>query len=391
MKILLVHNLYKVHAGENTAFYADKKLLEDNGHIVVPFIKDNQDIDKFSFTKKAALLYQTTWSASIYAELKELLERENPDVAHFHNTLPLITPSAYYACRDSGVPIVQTLHNFRLFCPVATFYRNTSICEDCLSKSLWQSIRFGCYRDSHIQSAVVAAMLKYHWHKRTYQDVIGRYIVFNNFQRDKFSRNGIPAEKIVIKPNFLVSTALQQSEIKDHILFIGRLDNGKGAQILIKAATHFPDHKINIVGEGPERAGLETMAAQKGLKNIKFWGHCSSEVCFELLRSAQCFVLPSLWYEGMPLVALEAFAAGVPVVVSRVGGLPDLIREGESGFCFEPGNHQDLARVLKNILGNKSLQEKLYVGARAEYEHNYTPERNIRKLESVYAYLFKNR
>ena len=224
MRILLVHNSYQAgSSGEYVVFASEKALLESRGHKVVAFERFNDDIQSFPLWKKISLLWETAWSNESYRQVRQVIRRERPDVVHFHNTLPLISPSAYYACQDEGVPVVQTLHNYRLFCAVGILMRDERVCEECLHHGPWRGVRYGCYRGSRVQTAAVAYMVWSHRRKATWNDQIDAYIALTEFSRRKFIQAGLPANKIVIKPNFLNEEMPRSSRIGRYAIYLGRL------------------------------------------------------------------------------------------------------------------------------------------------------------------------
>src|SRR5579862_4499548 len=221
MKIVMVHNTYQQPGGEDVVFQQECANLSRFGHEVVRYQRSNFEIDKLSALGRLALPKNIIWSAGTRREFSALLEREHPDLVHVHNTFVMVSPSVYAACRDHGVPVVQTLHNFRLLCPGATLYRDGHICEDCLTGSLWNSVRNSCYRGSKSASATVALMLATHRRLGTWRDSIDRYIALTEFARDKFLSAGFPAHKIAVKPNFVGSDPGARTETSGFALFAG--------------------------------------------------------------------------------------------------------------------------------------------------------------------------
>jgi hypothetical protein len=177
--------------------------MRARGHAVVVYKRDNNEIEEFWLWQRGSLLWKAAWSEQSYREVRELIRREQPDVAHVYNTLALVSPSVYYACRDEGVPVVQTLYNHRLLCPAGTFLRDGRICEECVEHSVLRSVRHACYRDPRVQSAAVAAMVAVHQGLGTWEQKVARYMALTEFSRRKFIEGGLPAERIAVKPNFV--------------------------------------------------------------------------------------------------------------------------------------------------------------------------------------------
>ncbi|MBC8058873.1 MAG: glycosyltransferase, partial [Rhizobiales bacterium] len=229
-RVLVVHNAYQQHGGEDGVVAAEIALLRRNGHEVGEMRRDNHEIETAS---RARVAVETLWSNQTHAQALALLERERPDVVHVHNTFPLISPSLYWACAKAGVPVVQTLHNFRLACPQAMFLREGKVCERCIGKAApWPALVHGCYRESRVQTAVVVGMLALHRTLRTFERKVTRYIALNEFCRAKFIEAGLPAQRIAVKPNFVDAARPQRLRARHGFLFVGRLSPEKGIDTL---------------------------------------------------------------------------------------------------------------------------------------------------------------
>ncbi|RZI86208.1 MAG: glycosyltransferase [Rubrivivax sp.] len=376
MKILMVHNAYQQRGGEDSVVDAELALLRANGHEVVLHLRHNDEVDGAS---RVSVASQALWSTQTSHDIKRLIEEFRPEVMHVHNTLPLVSPSVYWAANACGVPVVQTLHNFRLLCPQATFLREGKVCEDCLGKVPWRAVRHRCYRDSAVQTGVVATMLSMHRALGTFQHKVSRYIALNQFCKAKFIEGGLPAERICVKPNFVDWAPQPQWASRVGGLYVGRLSEEKGIQVLLEAMRQLPTHGVEIVGSGPFEAETRQVAGDAYL------GFLPLADIMSRLSGAAFLVLPSVCYEGFPRTLVEAFANGVPVIASRLGSMAELVTDGVTGLLFEPGNAADLATKVR--WANEHPQEMLGMGqaARAEYEHRYTPERNCAELVEIYA------
>ena len=382
-RILVAHNAYLQKGGEDTVVEAETEMLAQRGHPVKVFARTNQAIRSMS---RSSLVAQTVWSSSSSAELLQLLRDFKPDVVHVHNTFPLLSPSIYWAAARHRLPLVQTLHNFRLLCPQAMFLRQGRVCEDCLGRLPWRGILRKCYRDSVAQSAVLTSMLGVHRLIGSYQDKVTRYIALNEFCRGKFIEGGLPANKILIKPNFvdwesspvLGSDPAQRSH-PTRLLYVGRLSPEKGINVLVDAVRQLGGIELRVAGTGPEADRLEN---ENGLKAL---GALPPENVRTEMTQALALVMPSLWYENFPRTLVEAFACGLPVIGSRLGALAELIEEGRTGLLFEPGNAADLAEKIRWALANPNAMRTMGKAARAEYEAKYTAERNYQQLMAIYA------
>jgi glycosyltransferase involved in cell wall biosynthesis len=381
MKLLLVHNYYQQRGGEDVVFEAEAGLLESRGHQVLRYVARNEGLENASGWDLAR---RTVWNGRTHRELTALLNRERPDVIHLHNTLPLISPAAYYAARSAGVPVVQTLHNYRLLCPSATLFRAGAVCEDCLAHSLpLPAIRHGCYRGSRPASAAVAAMLAAHRLVGTWRRTVRLFIALTEFARTKFVEAGLPAERIVVKQNFTRDPGLQRTA-GDYALFVGRLSPEKGVTTLLDAWRKLGSRvRLRVIGDGPE-APLVAAAAQSG-QAIDFLGHQPSGVVAGAMAGARFLVFPSVWYETFGLAIIEAYAAGLPVLASDLGAMASLVTPGSTGLRFRPGDPDDLARQVAWALDHPDEMRSMGRNARREYEERYTADTNYDGLMQAYA------
>jgi glycosyltransferase involved in cell wall biosynthesis len=349
-------------------------LLRTHGHVVETYIRSNDDVTGMS---SLALARQTLWSARTMRELAALIDRFRPDVIHAHNTFPLISPALYWAAARAGVPVVQTQHNFRLLCLNALFLREGKVCEDCMDRLPWRGVARACYRGSRPASAVLAGMLTLHRGLGTYRNKVARYIALNDFCRNKFIEGGLPAERVVVKPNFVDFDA-PMTESRAGLLFVGRLSAEKGIATLADAMRALSGASLRVAGDGPE-AGL--LDGVQGV--IRLGGQSGNAVRQEMSR-ALALVVPSIWYETFGMVAIEAFASGTPVVASRIGSLAALVREGQTGLLFEPGNARDMAGKLAWALAHPDEMAEMGRNARAQYETEFSAEVNYRQLVKIY-------
>jgi glycosyltransferase involved in cell wall biosynthesis len=382
MKILLVHNRYQQPGGEDMVFEAEARLLAENGCDVIRFVEENRRITGLRPVKAAV---DAVWSQRSYAALRDLARRLRPDVAHFHNTLPLISPSAYYAVRGEGVAVVQTLHNYRLLCPNAQFLRDGAPCEKCVGRWFdWPAVKHRCYRDSRDASGVVAAMLGVHRTLGTWTRKIDRYIALTEFARAKFISGGLPGSKISVKPNFLSSDPPVGSGAGKYALFVGRLSPEKGIHTLLDAWRILGDCiPLLIVGDGPlSRLTEQTARASPW---IRYLGRKQPTEIVDLMGEATCLVFPSLWYEGMPRTMVESFGVGTPIIASRMGAMISMVDHERTGVHFDPGNASDLAAKVEWLVARADAQGAMRAAARTEYEVKYRAGANYATLMQIYA------
>lgn len=375
-RVLLVHNAYQQAGGEDSVVADELALLRRKGHEVIEMRRDNEQITAIGRPRLAA---RTLWSRTTNSEALALLRRHRPDVVHVHNTLPLISPSVYWACATAGVPVVQTLHNFRLACPQAMFLRNGEVCERCIGRTPWPALVHGCYRNSRPQTAVVVGMLTMHRALRTYETKVSRYIALNEFCRAKFIQSGLPADRIMVKPNFVDIAPDADPQPRHGLLFVGRLAPEKGIAALSAAWSGCADvTTLRVAGTGPD---AHLLAALPGLAML---GLQTTEQVRDEMRGATALVLPSIWYENFPRTLVEAFGTGLPVITSRIGALAELVEHGVTGLLCEPGDATDLARAMRWAVGHPDEMAAMGRNARARFEALYTPDINHGQLLAIY-------
>jgi len=382
MRILIGHNQYQQPGGEDAVARAEADLLKQNGEEVVVYERSNREIDSFSLPKKMSYAWQLNWSKRTYEELRDLLKRFKPDVVHFHNTFFMMTPSVFYACKDEGVAVVQSLHNFRMFCANGLFYRNNTVCEDCVRKSPWEGIRHRCYRGSSLLTACVARMIKDHRDRGTWGKKVDLFITATEFTKQKYVQHGIPAARIKVKPNFVYEDPGKNTQPGTHALYVGRLSPEKGVEVLIKAWEQLTQIPLKIIGAGELMGVLKESA--RNLSHVEFVGYAPPAEYDKYMRQAAVVIVPSVCYENFPRIVAEAYAYGIPVVASRLGSLPELVREGKTGTLFEAGNTSDLAGKVKILFGQENVLPAMRQQAREEYESKYAAQKNYQGLKDVY-------
>lgn len=385
MKILLVHNAYQNPGGEDAVFAAEAQLLSAHGHTVLEYKRDNHEL----LGKKLSIVgagMASIWAPDSYRSIEQILACEDVDVVHFHNTFPLISPAAYYACHKAGVPVVQTLHNYRLLCPGGTFFRDGQVCELCLGRfTTWPGVLHACYRDSRVQTAAVAAMLLAHRQAGTWEKKVDMYIAVSQFERNRFLQAGFPANQVAVKPNFVDLESCAQTKDREYAVFIGRLSPEKGIRTLVKAWCKLRQHvPLRILGDGPLKNEIEDLISREGIPNVAILGHLSNRETLQVLKEARLLVFPSEWYECFPRTIVEALGCGVPVIVSRLGSMAEIIEDGETGIHFRAGDANDLAEKVEWAWRNPSRIEEMGQAARREYESKYTPEKNYDLLMDIY-------
>jgi glycosyltransferase involved in cell wall biosynthesis len=375
MRALIVHNLYQHAGGEDSVVRDEIALLERNKVAVELYQRDNAEIQSLP---RVGLAAQTIWSPRTVREVSDLIERFRPDVVHAHNTFPLISPSLYSVVARHGLPMVQTLHNFRLFCVQAMFLREGRVCEDCVGSLPWRGIVHRCYRGSVTQSAVAVGMLGVHRAIGTYEKRVTRYIALNEFCRNKFIDAGLPGDRISIKPNFIDLPPPDAARPRSGALFVGRLSPEKGIAVLATAAAWGQGGPVDVIGTGPQEAGL------RDAPGLRLLGWREPGDTYDRMRAAGCLVMPSVWYENFPRTLVEAYACGLPVIASRLGAMETLVKDGETGLLFTPGDAQDLARKLSWAESHPTEMRRMGMAARREYDASYTSQINYSILMDIY-------
>jgi glycosyltransferase involved in cell wall biosynthesis len=383
MKILIAHNFYQLPGGEDVVFAREKALLEERGHEVFDYVRDNREIEGARWRDLATLPARAVWNWQSYSELRHLLNRVNPDVAHFHNTFPLISPAAYQACRDANVPVVQSLHNSRLICPAGVMSYKKAFCQDCLGKRFpWPGVLRACYRGSAVQTATVGMMSSVHRALNTWNDMVARYVVFTRFYYRKFCEAGFPSERLVIKPHFVEDPGVRKGRGR-YAIYLGRLSEDKGVLTLLNAWKKTSGVPLKMFGVGPLEPVVRDFVKNSG-GMVEVFPFIPREEVMDALQDAAFLVWPSEFSETFGLVAIEAFAKGVPVIASNTGCMPEIVADGRTGLTFRVGDADDLADKISRAWEHPDERAALGVAARSEYETKYTPERNYAQLIQIY-------
>ena len=386
MKILIIHNSYQQPGGEDAVVAQEAELLGRNGHSVSMYRRSNDEIRGLSFLQRFSLINRIVSADDSKLAVRGLLREVKPDIVHVHNTFVMVSPSVYEACNDEGVPVVQTLHNYRLLCPASTLCRNGAPCEECLTHGLLRSVRYGCYRDSRPMSGAVALMLHTHRSRQTWNTRIDAYIAISSFVRDKFMQAGFPAGKISVKPNFVDPDPGERSHPGNYALFLGRLSPEKGLLTLLEAWERVPTEiPLLIAGDGPMRHRLEAEVIKKGLRSVCFTGPLKLNEKYDAIKKAAFLVIPSIWYEPFGLVVAEAFACGTPVLGAFVGAIPEMLSDQVTGLHFAAGDPDALAEKVTWAWAHLPEMAAMGKAARRIYEDRYTANTNYGLLMNIYA------
>ena len=396
--VLIIHNEYRIAGGEDTVAANEEKLLAEHGHRVIVYKRSNKELDNYTGIKKLLLPFTSVFSLRSYREVKKLIEDNYVDVVHVHNTLTLVSPSVYYAAFRCNVPVVQTMHNFRLLCPGGSFFMedegNGHICEQCVSKGLSCAVRNSCYRHSKAQTIVSAAVLKIHRMLGTYKKI--NFICLTEFNRYKLLmlNNGrkkiINPARVYVKPNFTYDLAETMGKLSDthgsisgrYYVYVGRLEKLKGTELLVDAFAKLPDRKLVIMGNGPLEETLKKRIADNGYKNIVMAGRVTGEDYVKFLGGAQAVISSSQCYETFGMSIAESYSLSVPAIAGDIGNIGDIVKEGVTGIHFQYDSPDALIGAVKRF--ETMNRDELAANARRYYEDNLTPQSNYERLKEIY-------
>lgn len=380
MNILIVHNYYQIPGGEDTVVANEKKLLEDYGHKVILYSRDNSELNQMSFFRKLALPITTVFNPRTYMDIRGIIKKQKVEIVHVHNMLNLISPSVYYAALSRAVPVIQTIHNFRMLCPGATFYRDGHICEDCVEKGLRCAVKHGCYRESRFQTLACVISMKLHRMTGIYKKL--NYICLTEFNKEKLLKlKQIKEDRVYVKPNFTFNI-VEEKEVGGFYLYIGRMEEIKGVPLLIEAFSRMPDKKLVLAGIGEEFQSYREAVAGQGLENIEFKGFLEKRELGRLLTFAKAVIVVSQCYEAFGMIIVEAFASHTPVIVGDVGNVGDLVEDGVDGLKFIYDSPDALVEAVEQFerLDITALGENAY----QKYKERFSPNSNYESVKAVY-------
>ena len=379
-KVLIVHNYYQIPGGEDTVVANEKKLLEDNGHEVVLYTRHNSELKSLSKIQKILLPVSTIFNIQTYREIKKIIREEQIDIVHVHNTLNLISPSVYYSAFSCHVPVVQTIHNFRLLCPGATFYRAEHICEDCVTKGLVCAVKHSCYRDSKLHTLACVISTGFHRLIGTYKKL--NYICLTEFNKEKLLQlKQIRREAVFVKPNFVdkADEIVPYNQRKKQFVYVGRLDKLKGIDFLLKTWGEFvsDDYQLVICGTGPLEKWCREYVQTYQLKNVEVKGFVENKNAKKIIGESKGLILPTQWYEGFPMTIVESYSVGTPVIGSNLGNTGSLIEEGKSGWKFDADSKEQLCDALRKAMETTK-------GLERDFVEKYSAESNYEQLREIY-------
>jgi glycosyltransferase involved in cell wall biosynthesis len=373
--------MYQQPGGEDQVFEGERKLLSDHGHVVETVVFDNHE---FSRGKRLASMVGFFYNRASYRLIETRIRQFRPDVMHVHNFVFAASPSIFYAAAANNVPVVLTLHNFRMICPGATLFYRGKIDESSIDRLIpIKAIVNGVYRNSRFQTAAVAALMAAHQLLGTWRTKVDRYIVLTKFAKEVFSRSKLSdlGDRMVVKPNSVADRGTGPSQRQPYFLFVGRLTEEKGIRTLLHAAAA-GGFELVIGGDGPLKPEVERYASQHG--NIKYRGMMKKDDVIDVMKNCRALIFPSEWYEGFPITILEAFSTGTPVIASALGSMLEIVRDNDTGLLFRPGDANDLQRAVRELKDSTERLHAMQVNAREEYVRNYNPRSNYSRLITIY-------
>jgi glycosyltransferase involved in cell wall biosynthesis len=390
MRILLVHNRYRSGApsGENRVVDQEGEALAALGHEVMRFGRSSDEINQWSAAKKVSLPARTIWSRETYRDLKAVVREYHPEVVHVHNTFPLLSDAVLYACRNARVPVVATMHNYRLACSNGMFFRGGTVCHDCIRGLPFRAVVHGCYRGSH--AATVPVALARGLYRQAWRSLVSAYIFISASQRDLHRGLGLPSGRVFVRHNLIPRQSRPRMARTSTVVYAGRLHEAKGVRLLMAAWDRYcgnsgePGLNLVIAGGGP--LDNEVAAWASARPSVEMTGTVSSDRCAELISQARAILLPAAWEEPFGLVAVEAMAAGVPPIAASHGSFTELITPGVDGVLFSPGDPAALALAIADVEKNPEQYEVYGDQARKTYEQRFDPQRSLEELLEIYRF-----
>ena len=390
MKILVIHNFHRKGSasGDDQVFKSETALLEEYGNSVVRYTVSNDEFDNAGISGKIISTFGMLWSFKNYNAIQNFIKKEKPDIVHIHTFFPLLSPSILYAAKRCGIPVVATLHDTRFVCPCSTSLRGTQLCNECGDGRYFRMCKYGCFKDSKLQSFLVAGIFKYHRIRRSFYTQIDKYICLNENQISLLKDIGFDREKIVKKYNFVPDREANLKAIKieglpeRYAVYYGRIGEEKGIRILMKVWEQLSDIPLVVMGGGPLDGEFKAWADKKD--NVYFLGYTQHEKCLSIVKGGEFVVFPSIWYEGCSMVEIETESLGNALIATDLGFSVEAIENGINGYKVPLGDVDGFTETIKKLWNNPEECQRLGKNARADYEAKYLPEDNYRQLMEIY-------
>jgi glycosyltransferase involved in cell wall biosynthesis len=379
--VLMVHNYYQERGGEDLSFEAERRALEHVGVTVHTYIDTNHRVDTLGGVRTSM---KCIWSREAQTDIRRIIRETRPQLMHVQNSFPLISPSIYYSARAENVPVVQSIRNYRLICPTATFFRDNRVCEDCMGRRFsWPGVLHACYRSSRAGTAAVAGMQAIHRALGTWTRQVDEFISLSQFGKRKMVEGGLPEEKITVKPNFVFPDPGPSDDPREFMLFVGRLSDEKGIETMIQAWEQIHcDIPLVVAGQGP--ASPVVSSAAERLEGVTWLGPQTIDSIYDLMGRAVAVLFPSEWYETFGRVVIEAYARSTPVIASNLGAISELVDPGTTGLLFEPRDPSSLAAAARKMWSRPEASRRMGENGRQRFEEEFTVHHHLRAIDEIY-------
>jgi len=403
----MAHKFFHPAGGPETVLFQSMRVLNSLGHEVIPFSMKHPRNLKTPYSryfvsevdynnhngdilKKLKTAVNLIYSVEAEKKMEVLINDTRPQLAHLHNIYHQISPSILRALKRHGIPVVMTLHDFKLACPSYTFLRNGTPCEICEGRHFYKAVIHRCVKNSYLSSLLCATEMYLHKMLQTYSKGVDVFIVLSQFSKEKMIRYGLPEEKIEVLPNCIdVDQYHPHKMVGDYVLFLGKLSEKNGIFTLVQAMKHIPEVKLKVAGEGEMGPLLKEYVAREGLKNLEFLGFVTGEKLAKLMQGCYFTVFPSLCYHNCPMSVLESLASGKPVLASDLGSVPEFVEDGVDGLLFEAGDPTDLAEKIKYLFRKPPLVKKMGIAGRLKIESRFSSETYYPRLLKIYQRLLQ--
>lgn len=411
MKVLMVNNFHYPRGGGERVYLELSSLLQAHGHEIIPFSTQHRlnlptkhadnfvshtDFPSFlgkktSLRTKMRVAERIIYSKESKRKIEVLITEMKPDIAHLHGIAHYISPSILPAIKKAGVPIVMTLHDYKLICPNSNFLSKGEVCERCKMRRYYNVILRQCKRDSFSASLLAGIELYVHKLLQIYERNVDVFIAPSKFLGDKIREYGI-RNAIVHIPNFIdMKSSTPHFKEGKYAIYFGRLSPEKGVMTMLEALKILDSLPLHIAGTGPSEDAMRAFVSEHALSHVTFHGHLSQNELIPLIQGAAFTLLPSEWYENYPMTILESFARGIPVIASDIGALPGLIHDGSNGLLFPPGDALQLVEKMQFLLDNPT--KALAMGRRG-YEgikENNSPDKHYLQIIELYRHLLNSK
>lgn len=390
MKILAIHNFHRKGSasGDDQVFKSETALLESHGNQVIRYSISNDEFDKKNVIGKVISTFSMLWSFKNYKAVQKIIQDEQPDIVHIHTFFPLLSPSILYAAKRSGAKVVATLHDTRFVCPCATSLRGTELCNECGDGHYFRMCKYGCFKNSRLQSFLVAGIFKYHRIRKSFYRQIDKYICLNENQISLLKNIGFDEKKMVKKYNFVPDAEANLKAVKieglpkRYVVFYGRIGEEKGIRVLMQIWEKLPDIPLVVMGGGPLEKEFGEWADKQ--KNVYFLGYTQHDKCLSIVKGGEFVVFPSIWYEGCSMVEIETESLGKGLVATDLGFSVEAIENGVNGYKVKLGDVAGFVEKIQELWDRPEECRRLGEMARVDYEKKYMPEDNYRQLMEIY-------